>query len=145
MTQVNHEINGRFDFGNINYNQNNTQVGCTDIVVYGIALNTTEKDLYDEMRGRGLNVVWCTLLTTYEHARTLTFKLTITSSDNEKSKNMAVWPPGVTVKPYRERKPSRLNVYKPKNERRIINPNNNGNQQISIDNNWLRQQQPNYQ
>jgi hypothetical protein len=92
------------------------------------------------MRYRGLNVVRSTLLTTYEHARTLTFKLTIAGSDYAKSQDMALWPPGVTVKPYKEKKGT---LYKPTNERRRIRPNNNGNQQIRIETNWLRQQQPN--
>ena len=113
-----------------------------DIVVYGIATYVTEKGLYDHMRSRGLNVVRCLLLTTYEQARTLTFKLTIKGSDFTKSQDMSLWPAGVTVKPFREKKNNRRNADNRPNERYELAPYNNRNRQNIIEGDWLRQQQP---
>ena len=94
------------------------------------------------MRSRGLNVVRCLLLTTYEQARTLTFKLTIKGSDYTKSQDMTLWPAGVTVKPFREKKINRRNANNRPNERYEIASNNNRNRKNIIEGDWLRQQQP---
>ena len=83
----------------------NTLAADVDLVVYGIAKHITEKGLYDHLRSKGLNVVRVTRLTTYEHARSLTFKITVKASDNEKSQDSAMWPTGVSVRLFREKKP----------------------------------------
>ena len=50
-----------------------------------------------------LKVIKCKLLTTYEEARSLTFKVTIRGCDRDKSRNQESWPNGVTVSLFRER------------------------------------------
>ena len=119
--------------------QTNTLAADIDLVVYGIATHITEKDLYEHMWRTGLSVVRCMLLTTYEHARSLTFKLTIKASDYEKSQDPAIWPSGVSVKPYKEKKNNRKKVNDGASERHGISLNGNRTQHTLVGNNWLRQ------
>ena len=44
------------------------------------------------------------MLTTYDNARSLTFKFTVKASDGEKTKDPNIWPAGVTVDLYREKR-----------------------------------------
>ena len=77
--------------------------GFIDLVVRGIEKEVTERQLYHNLHQRGLPIIHCKLLTTYEHARTLTFKVTIDKFDLDKSRNPLTWPSGSTVSLFKER------------------------------------------
>ena len=84
----------------------NDLVADTSLVVKGIALHVKENQLQHLLSEQGIETFDWKTLTTYENARSLTFKFTVKASDCEKSKDPNIWPPGVTVDLYRERRQS---------------------------------------
>ena len=62
-----------------------------DLVAYNVAKHVTSVMLSKFLAERGLNVCDCKLLTTFDGARTLTYKITITPSDYEKTKDPSIW------------------------------------------------------
>ena len=81
------------------------------MVVKGIALHVSENQLHNFISDQGIKTSNWKALTTYENARSLTFKFTVKATDHEKLKDLTIWPTGVTVETYKERKqtPTRSN------------------------------------
>lgn len=70
-----------------------------DIVAYNVAKHITSVDLSNCLAENGLNVKDCKLLTTAEDARSLSYKVTISSGDYERAtKDVSVWPYRVGVR-----------------------------------------------
>ena len=72
-----------------------------DIVVYSVARNVTAIQVSQWIEDHGIKVSDCVLLTKYEQARTLSFKVTIRANEYEKSQDPSMWPYGVKVRRYR--------------------------------------------
>ena len=51
-----------------------------------------------------MNAKECSLLTRYEYARSLSFKLTVTGHDHEIVKDPSMWPQNISIEPYKARK-----------------------------------------
>ena len=71
------------------------------LVVYGLAKQVTSLELSRFLESKGLKLLNCDLLTKYEGARSLSFKITIRSSDYEKATNAELWPIGVGVRAFK--------------------------------------------
>ena len=86
------------------------------MVVKGIALHVSENQLRNFISDQGIETSNWKALTTYNNARSLTFKFTVNATNREKLKNSTIWPTGVTVEAYKERKqaPTRSNGGTPK-------------------------------
>ena len=64
------------------------------LVAYNIGKNVTSIQLSHWLAEKGLNVVSCDLLTKYEGARSLSYKIAIKSCDDEKATNPEIWVSG---------------------------------------------------
>ena len=63
-----------------------------DLVAYGFAKRVTSIQLSKYLEEMGLKTVDCTLLTKYERARALSFKITIKPRCFERAKDPSIWP-----------------------------------------------------
>ena len=68
------------------------------LVAYGVAKQVTGVQLSHFLQERGLNVLSCDLLTKYENARSLAYKISIRSCDYEKAQDPEIWPLRVGVR-----------------------------------------------
>ena len=73
-----------------------------DLVAYGVAKNVTAIQLSNFMQNKGLEVIDCVLLTKYDGARSLAFKITIKTTDFEKAKDPDIWPYRVGLRLYKQ-------------------------------------------
>ena len=73
-----------------------------DLVAYGVAKNITAIQLSNFMQNKGLDVIDCVLLTKYNGARSLTFKITIKATDFEKAQDPDIWPYIVGLRYYKQ-------------------------------------------
>ena len=67
------------------------------LVVYRVAKQITGIQLYHFLQEGGLNVLSCDLLTKYENASSLAYKISIRSCDYEKAQGPKIWPLRVGV------------------------------------------------
>ena len=81
-----------------NENNGSALAGDIDIVAYGVAKNVKATQLATFLESKGLKVVDCVLLTTYEQARSLSYKITIKAKDFEKSQDPATWPYSISFR-----------------------------------------------
>ena len=72
-----------------------------DLVAYGFAKHVTSIQLSKYLEEMGLMVVDCTLLTKYEGARTLSFKITIKPQCFERAKDPSILPYRVGLRLYK--------------------------------------------
>lgn len=93
------------------HDQNNGMTLAADIILvaYGVAKNVTAIQLAEFLETKGLKVVDCQLLTTYEKSRSLSYKVTIKASDYDKSRDPATWPYRVSVRPFKHRRENAIN------------------------------------
>ena len=68
------------------------------LVAYGLAKNVTGIQLSQWLTTKSLHVSSCDLLTRYEGARSLAFKVTVRSCDYEKAISPDIWPVGIGVR-----------------------------------------------
>ena len=61
-----------------------------DLVAYGVSIKVTGNHLSKFIEDKGIKVLGCVLLTKYEHARTLSYKVTIKACDYEKSQDPSI-------------------------------------------------------
>ena len=68
-------------------------------MAYNVRKNITAKDMVNWLSQRGVHVRDCKLLTTSSEARTLSYKITLDSTDYERATQDAnLWPYGVGVR-----------------------------------------------
>ena len=75
-----------------------------ELVAYGVSKDATEEQLKQFITSKGINVTAVKKLTTFEEARTYTFKVSIKASDYEKALKPEVWPLRVGVRPFRPKR-----------------------------------------
>ena len=75
-----------------------------ELVATGVSRDATTEQLRNFLQSKGVEVVELALLTTYEHARTNTFKVKIKASQYSKAMSPDVWPFRVGVRHYRQPK-----------------------------------------
>ena len=85
----------------LDQNNWNALAADIDLVVYGVTRNINSIQVSKWVEDQGIKVSDCVLLTKYEQARTLSFKVTISASNYEKSQDPSMWPYRVHVRPYR--------------------------------------------
>ena len=68
------------------------------LVAYGVAKDASDEKLKGFLEKKGLNIVSVELMTTFNEARTHTYKVTIKASDFEKAKSPDIWPYRVGVR-----------------------------------------------
>ena len=98
-----------------------------DLVAYGVSTKVTGDHLSKFIEDKGIKVLGCVLLTKYEHARTLSYKVTIKACDYEKSQDPSIWPYRIGVRPFRNPKNTNINSsYQRSNQdtRQIYSENN---------------------
>ena len=98
-----------------------------DLVAYGVSTKVTGNHLSKFIEDKGIKVLGCALLTKYEHARTLSYKVTIKACDYEKSQDPSIWPYRIGVRPFRTPKNTNINSsYQRSNQdtRQIYSENN---------------------
>ena len=80
--------------------ESDSEVLSADIhlVAFGVAKHVSGIQLSHFLEGKGLHVLSCDLLTKYEGARSLSYKVTIKSCDFDKAKNPELWPYRVGVR-----------------------------------------------
>jgi hypothetical protein len=71
------------------------------LVAYGVSKDATEEQLKAFISSKGIGVTSVTKLTTFESARTNTFKVSIKAADYDKALKPEVWPLRVGVRPFR--------------------------------------------
>ena len=72
------------------------------LVAYGVAKDATAAGLKTFLENRGINVVDCVNLTTFEFARTHSYKVTIKASEYEKATKPEIWPYRVGVRLFKQ-------------------------------------------
>ena len=72
-----------------------------DLVAYGIRKDTTGIQVSQYLSNKGLDVKSCDLLTKFQGARTLAYKITIKRSDLTKASAPDMWPTGVGVRRFK--------------------------------------------
>ena len=82
----------------ISENDNESLSADVQLMAYGIAKNVTGIQLSHWLEEKRLHVASCDLLTKYEGARSLSYKIAIKSSDYEIATNPEVWPLRVGVR-----------------------------------------------
>ena len=110
-----------------------SQDGCfsadAELVAYNVATTITTADLCNWLAQRAVFVKDCKLLTTFEDARSLTFKITVDPTDYERLTNDAMlWPYGVGVRKYRNVSKNTRERYSDKRSRKETYSRQNGNQ-----------------
>ena len=75
-----------------------------ELVATGVSKDASEGQFKEFMTGKGIEVLEIMKLTTYEHARTNTFKITIKASQYAKAMDPDIWPLRVGVRHYRQPK-----------------------------------------
>ena len=75
-----------------------------ELVAYGVSKDATEEQLKQFIISKGINVTAVKKLTTFEEARTFTFRVSIKVSDYEKALKPEVWPLRVGVRPFRPKR-----------------------------------------
>ena len=75
-----------------------------ELVAYGVSKDATEEQLKQFITSKGINVTAVKKLTTFEEARTYTFRVSIKASDYEKALKPEVWPLRVGVRPFRPKR-----------------------------------------
>ena len=66
-----------------------------DLVAYGVYTQVTGNQLSKFIENKGIKVLDCVLLTKYEHARALSYNVTIKACDYEKSQDPSIWCPSI--------------------------------------------------
>ena len=72
-----------------------------DLVAYGLSKDTTGVQLSQWLNRNGLVVRSCDLLTRFEGARSLTYKIVVKASDYDKAINPDIWPARVGVRKFK--------------------------------------------
>ena len=94
-------------YGNARSNDGNADqqlAADVELAAYGVSKDATEVQLKDFISSKGIRVVDVKKLTTYEHARTNTFKVCIKASDYDKALKPEVWPLRVGVRLFRPKR-----------------------------------------
>ena len=68
------------------------------LVAFGVSKNVSGVQLSNFLAGKGLHVVSCDLLTKFEGARSLAYKVVVKASDLEKAQNPDTWPNKVGIR-----------------------------------------------
>ena len=92
-------------FGNAttsNGGNEETLAADVELVATGVSRDASTEQLSSFLLSKGIEVVDIALLTTYEHARTNTFKIKIKASQYTKAMSPDVWPFRVGVRHYRQ-------------------------------------------
>ena len=129
-----------------NDNNDAPQPADVHLVAYGFGTDTSGEQLKQWLRSNGVIVKSCSLLTTFEGARSHTFKLVVKSTDYEKATNPAIWPENVGVRKFRffgSKKRSNANGDKNNNKRSSLDPEVIIHPEQPANNNQ-RKSQPNY-
>ena len=71
------------------------------LVVYGLAKHVTSLQLSCFIENKDIKILGCDILTKYEGARSLSFKITIRSCDYEKIINSDIWPVGIGIRQFK--------------------------------------------
>ena len=72
-----------------------------DVVVFGVWRGTNAQEICNYAAEQHIQVVKCELLTKWEQARSLTFKLTIKSDDFNKALDPSTWPFRIGVRTFK--------------------------------------------
>ena len=75
------------------------------LVAFGVSKNVSGVQLSNFLAGKGLHVVSCDLLTKFEGARSLAYKVVVKASDLEKAQNPGTWPNRVGIRLFKVFKP----------------------------------------
>lgn len=88
--------------GNNPGNRSPSIAADVDLVVYNIAKNVSATQVKNHLANKGLHIKDCTLLTTSEEARMLSYKITVRPEDTERATtDQTLWPNGVGVRFYK--------------------------------------------
>ena len=71
------------------------------LVAYGFGTDTSCEMLKDWLHSNGLRVKSCVLLTKFEGARSLTYKIIVKACDYEKATNPNIWPENIGVRKFK--------------------------------------------
>ena len=71
------------------------------LVAYGFGTDTSSEQIKQWLESNGLQVKGCVLLTRFEGARSLTFRVVVKASDLEKATNPNIWPENVGVRKFK--------------------------------------------
>ena len=82
---------------------NDDTVGSADVdlVAYGVRKDVSAVQISQYLINKGLDVKSCDLLTKFQGARSLAYKITIKKSDMEKASAADMWPGGVGVRKFK--------------------------------------------
>ena len=80
--------------------------GCTlaanvELVAYGLGKDVTSIQLSNFLQDKGIDIIDCQLLTKFEGARSLSFKITVKPQHFEKVKDPSLWPYRVGMRLYK--------------------------------------------
>ena len=88
-------------------NSDAPQPADVHLVAYGFGTDTSGEQIKQWLKSNGIWVKNCNLLTTFEGARSHTFKLVVKATDYEKTTNPAIWPENVGVRKFKFFRPKK--------------------------------------
>ena len=75
-----------------------------DLVIKGLGVDVTGKNLSEFLQSKGVNTRDCNLLTTFDNARSLAYKITIVADDKDVVCDPSLWPENVVIQSYKQRR-----------------------------------------
>ena len=74
------------------------------LVVKGVPIDVNDTELIQFLEWNNISVRECTLLTRYEKAQSLTYRLLVRGGDHRRLTTPGFWMPGISVEPFRKKK-----------------------------------------
>ena len=82
-------------------NVNTVKAAPVCLVAFNVAKDATAEQFKTFVEDKGLEILDCELITKFQGARTISFKVTIDSKDYDKSQNPQFWPYRVGIRLFR--------------------------------------------
>ena len=98
--------------GTAHYENGSKSAADIYLVAFGVRKNVTAVELSRFLEKKGLPILDCKLLTTFQGARTNSYKVTIKSFDYQKSQDPSTWPYRVGVRQFKHIKRKALDTQK---------------------------------
>ena len=77
-----------------------------DLVIKGLSVDVTGEKLSGYLQSKGININECNLLTTFNNARSLAYKITVGAEIKDVVSDPSLWPENVIIQSYKQRRRS---------------------------------------
>ena len=82
----------------------NATKATRDLVIKGLNVDVTGENLSGFLLTKGVEIMQCTLLTTFSDAKSLAYKVTIDMDKQNVVMDPSIWPENVRIQPYKQKR-----------------------------------------